>query len=90
MKKSEPLVDKDGEVRELLVDDIRQFRPIAEVAASSLAAKLGVQTKQAASPTDEAQFLSGKQGEAGVKAALSRKRSTAARKAWQTRRRSTG
>jgi hypothetical protein len=70
MKKSEPLVDKDGEVRELLMEDIGKFRPIAEAATSSLAAKLGIQTGQAA--------------------ALSRKRSAAARKAWQTRRRSTG
>jgi hypothetical protein len=80
MKKSKPLMDNDGEVRELLIEDIREFRPIAEVASSSLAAKLGVQAKQAAPATDE---------NAGVKAALSRKRSTAARKAWQTRRRST-
>jgi hypothetical protein len=71
MKKSKPLVDKDGEVRELLIEDIKEFRPIAEVASSSLAAKLGVQATQASS------------------AALSRKRSAAARKAWQTRRRST-
>jgi predicted restriction endonuclease len=175
MKKSKPLVDRDGEVRELLVEDIREFRPIAEVAASSLTAKLGIETRQTASPTDEVRFLSRKQGEArkiaaerypfhccvvcglqlpasltvahldhrpgnndpdnlaylcgthhwmydaglyrieaikllrehwqktagkpdhkprmkdaGVKAALSRKRSAAARKAWQTRRRSTG
>jgi hypothetical protein len=64
MKKSKPLVDEDGEVRELLVEDMKGFRPIAEVAASSLAAKLGIQTKPAALPADEAQFLARRQGEA--------------------------
>lgn len=81
MKKSKPLVDNDGEVRELLIGDIREFRPIAEVASSSLAAKLGVQARQAASVMDE---------NGSVKVALNRKRSAAARKAWETRRRSTG
>ena len=46
MKKSRPLVDKEAEVRELRIEDIRAFRPIAELATPSLAAKLAVQTKQ--------------------------------------------
>jgi uncharacterized DUF497 family protein len=175
MQEPKPLVDEDGGVRELLIEDIRGFRPIAEVASSELAAKLGVRAEQAASATDEVRFLARRQGEArkiaaeyypfrccvicglqlaasltvahldhkpgnndpdnlaylcgthhwmydaglycieaikllrahwqktggkpnhksrmkdaGVKAALSRKRSAAARKAWQTRRRSIG
>ncbi|MGH7059417.1 MAG: HNH endonuclease [Stellaceae bacterium] len=64
MKKSKPLVDEDGEVRELLVEDMKGFRPIAEVATSPLAQKLGIQTRPAALPTDEAQFLDRRQGEA--------------------------
>ena len=63
MKRSRPLVDKDGEVRELLIEDIRQFRPISEVATATLAAKLGVKTNEA-EPADEARLLSRKQGEA--------------------------
>ena len=31
MKKRKPLTDKDGEVRELLAEDIRAMRPMAEV-----------------------------------------------------------
>ncbi|HTQ13638.1 MAG TPA: BrnA antitoxin family protein [Rhizomicrobium sp.] len=31
MKKRRPLTDKDGEVRELLAEDIRAMRPMAEV-----------------------------------------------------------
>jgi hypothetical protein len=42
MEKSKPLVDDEGEVRELLIEDIREFRSIAEVASPSLAAKLGI------------------------------------------------
>jgi hypothetical protein len=64
MKKSKPLVDEDGEVRELLVEDIREFRPVAEVAASSLAAKLGIEKKPAAPPPDEVLVLSTKQAAA--------------------------
>src|SRR5256885_16737660 len=31
MKKRKPLTDKDGEVRELMTEDIRTMRPMAEV-----------------------------------------------------------
>ena len=41
MKKSKPLVDDEGEVRELLVEDLRKFRPLPEVATAALAEKLG-------------------------------------------------
>jgi hypothetical protein len=37
-----PLIDKDGEVRELLLEDIRKFRPPTEVLPASLLAKLGI------------------------------------------------
>ena len=35
MKKSKPLVDDEGEVRELLVEDLRKFRPLPEVATAT-------------------------------------------------------
>ena len=63
MKKSEPLVDKDGEVRELLIEDLKKFRPITEVGTPSLRQKLGIQTKQSEAAA-EAALLSQKQGEA--------------------------
>ena len=63
MKKSKPLMDKDGEVRELLIEDIREFRPIAEVVTPSLREKLGIQTKQSEA-ADEPTLPSRRQGEA--------------------------
>jgi hypothetical protein len=41
MKMRKPLTDEDGEVRELLIEDIRRFRPMAEGISATLAAKLG-------------------------------------------------
>lgn len=38
-----PLIDDAGEVRELLLEDIRQFRPAADVLPPSLLAKLGIE-----------------------------------------------
>ncbi|MGD9615582.1 MAG: HNH endonuclease signature motif containing protein [Alphaproteobacteria bacterium] len=63
MKKSKPLVDDEGEVRELLVEDLRKFRPLPEVATATLAEKLGIATSRTSSP-DEIGLLSRKQGEA--------------------------
>jgi predicted restriction endonuclease len=37
-----PLIDEDGEVRELLLEDIRKFRPAAEVLPPSLLTTLGI------------------------------------------------
>jgi hypothetical protein len=84
MKKSKPLVDKDGEVRELLIEDMASFRPFTEFAPSSLVQKLGTETEKATVPE------AADARDAGAKAARARKRSAAARKAWQTRRQSTG
>ena len=42
MRKPRPLTDEDGEVRELLLEDMKRFRPAAEVLSPSLAAKLGI------------------------------------------------
>jgi uncharacterized protein (DUF4415 family) len=42
MKKRRPLTDEEGEVRELLMEDIRRFRPMAESLSPALAAKLGI------------------------------------------------
>jgi uncharacterized protein (DUF4415 family) len=42
MKKRKPLTDEEGEVRELLMEDFRRFRPMAEGLSPSLAAKLGI------------------------------------------------
>jgi len=83
MKKSKPLVDDDGEVRELLVEDLRKFRPLPEVATTTLAEKLDIATSRTPTP-DEAGLLSGTETEgkpdrkermkdAGVKAASTRK-----------------
>jgi uncharacterized protein (DUF4415 family) len=41
-RERKPLIDEDGEVRELLLEDIRKFRPAAEVLPPSLLAKLGI------------------------------------------------
>ena len=46
MKLRKPLTDEDGEVRELLLEDIKRFRPIAEGLSPSLAAKLGLQSRR--------------------------------------------
>jgi len=43
MKMRKPLTDEDGEVRELLMEDIRRFRPMAEGISTNLAAKLGIE-----------------------------------------------
>ena len=42
MKKPKPLTDKEGEVRELLLEDMKRFRPAAEMLSPSLVAKLGI------------------------------------------------
>jgi hypothetical protein len=42
MRKPRPLTNEEGEVRELLIDDLRQFRPAAEVLSPSLAEKVGI------------------------------------------------
>jgi uncharacterized protein (DUF4415 family) len=52
MAKRKPLIDSDGEVRELTVKDMARFKPAAEVLAPSLRKKLGVRGPQKA-PTKE-------------------------------------
>ncbi len=52
MASRKPLIDADGEVRELTAEDMAKFRPAAEVLPSSLRAKLGVRGPQRA-PTKE-------------------------------------
>jgi len=47
MKMRKPLTDEDGEVRELLLEDIKRFRPIAEGISPILAAKLGLEIPSA-------------------------------------------
>jgi uncharacterized protein (DUF4415 family) len=42
MRKRSPLTDEEGEVRELLLADIKRFRPIAEVLPPSSLRKLGL------------------------------------------------
>ena len=41
MKKHTPLIDKDGEVRELTGDDFKKFKPAGEVLPPSLLKKIG-------------------------------------------------
>lgn len=47
-----PLIDAEGEVRELAVADLRRMRPASEALPESLRAKLGVRGPQK-SPTKE-------------------------------------
>ena len=42
MRTRTSLTDEDGEVRELLMEDIKRFRPMAEGISPTLAAKLGI------------------------------------------------
>jgi hypothetical protein len=50
VKKPKPLTDESGEVRELLTEDLKTFRPIARVVSPSLAAKLGIETRRSGEP----------------------------------------
>lgn len=52
MASRKPLIDANGEVRELSEKDLAQFRPAADVLPPSLAKKLGVRGAQKA-PTKE-------------------------------------
>jgi uncharacterized protein (DUF4415 family) len=46
MAKRKPLIDADGDVRELTAKDMAEFRPAAEVLPLSLRKKLGVRGPQ--------------------------------------------
>jgi len=52
MASRKPLIDADGEVRELTAEDLAKFKPTAEVLPSSLRKKLGVRGPQK-TPTKE-------------------------------------
>jgi uncharacterized protein (DUF4415 family) len=52
MAKRKPLIDADGEVRELTTKDMAKFKPAVEVLPLSLRKKLGVRGPQKA-PTKE-------------------------------------
>ena len=52
MAKRKPLIDSNGEVRELTAKDMARFKPAAEVLPPSLRKKLGVRGPQKA-PTKE-------------------------------------
>lgn len=52
MPKSKPLIDQDGEVRELSLADVKQMRPAAAALPASLQAKLRTRGPQKA-PTKE-------------------------------------
>lgn len=52
MAKRKPLIDADGEVRELTAEDMAKFRPAADVLPQSLRMKLGVRGPQK-TPTKE-------------------------------------
>ena len=45
MRKRKPLTDKDGEVRELLLEDMKRFRPVAEVLSPASLEKLGLKSQ---------------------------------------------
>jgi uncharacterized protein (DUF4415 family) len=46
MASRKPLIDSDGEVRELAAEDMAKFRPAAQALPSSLKKKLGVRGPQ--------------------------------------------
>lgn len=48
MNKRTPLIDEQGEVRELTTEDLQQFKPAAEVLPATLLKKLGVRGQQKA------------------------------------------
>jgi hypothetical protein len=48
MPKSKPLVDADGEVRELTAAELKRFRPAKEVLPATLLAKLKARGPQKA------------------------------------------
>jgi uncharacterized protein (DUF4415 family) len=52
MANRKPLIDSDGEVRELTAEEIGKFKPAVEVLPASLRRKLGVRGPQKA-PTKE-------------------------------------
>lgn len=52
MARRKPLIDADGEVRELTAEDMAKFKPTAEVLPPSLRKKLGVRGPQK-TPTKE-------------------------------------
>ena len=52
MQKSKPLIDANGEVRELTAADLKRFRPAKEVLSGKLLAKLTVRGPQK-TPTKE-------------------------------------
>lgn len=52
MASRKPLIDADGEVRELTAGDMAKFKPTAEVLSLSLRRKLGVRGRQK-TPTKE-------------------------------------
>lgn len=52
MASRKPLIDADGEVRELTAEDMARFKPAGKVLPSSLRKKLGVRGPQK-SPTKE-------------------------------------
>ena len=72
MRTRKPLIDEGGEVRELLFDDIKQFRPAREVLSPSLLAKLGITSSQRESaakqvaPSDKAQAIRSKRRKSGI------------------------
>jgi len=72
MRTRKPLIDKEGEVRELLLEDIKQFRPAREVLSPSLLAKLGITNSQEQSapipvaPSEKAQAIPSKQRKSGI------------------------
>lgn len=51
MASRKPLIDADGEVRELTTEDLAKFRPAAEALPPSLIKKLGVRGRPKATVT---------------------------------------
>jgi hypothetical protein len=47
MAEQKPLIDEDGEVRELTLEDFKRFRPVAEVLSPALLAKIRLHQSKA-------------------------------------------
>jgi hypothetical protein len=72
MKRHKPLIDESGEVRELLLEDLKRFRPASEILTHSLAAKLGVKPATGTALENRMEAALRKQGSMGKLEAIYR------------------
>ena len=68
MRKPKPLTNDEGEVRELLIEDLKRFRPAVEVLSPELSAKLAIE----GSPSRKKRTAAKAKHKAGVTAGKAR------------------